>query len=510
MGAPKLMFFELDGATWTVMKPLLEAGELPNLRRLMDRGAHAVLMSEPPTISPKIWTSIFSGKRPEEHGIDFFGASSKMLRSKRVWDILSGKGYKVGTYGSLVTWPPYPINGFMIPSICALGTETFPAEYSFFQEIALSERKKWKNTTGPILAIWDSLALGAKLLSHGVSPGTFMHGASYVFREKLLRYGMLDKYYRKVFLHLEMGTEFLVHLMKKYQPDFCTWHIHTCDSLAHRYWGYYDPEPFEGRIPPGMIKRFGNVIPDSYRKSDIAIGKLLDTLDEKTNVIVVSDHGGEALPEAINPWTAKHNVILDILGLTGKVVVALFGPGVYLNFKEKDLDLMEKTRKILNETVFEDTGEHVFFTKTFDNVLVVTKPNWKMDMEKITDESTISFGEKGTYKISEICTRQKMQMTGKHADAGIIIMAGPDIQKIGEMPQASIYDMTPTILALLGEPIGKDMSPGQPLTHAFDPGFLEKNPVRHVDTYEDGEYAEADEDIDHDKLAERLKHLGYL
>ncbi len=122
----------------------------------------------------------------------------------------------------------------------------------------------------------------------------------------------------------------------------------------------------------------------------------------------------------------------------------------------------------------------------------------------------ISFGEKGTYKISEICTRQKMQMTGKHADAGIIIMAGPDIKTTGEMPQASIYDMTPTILALLGEPIGRDMSPGLPLTHAFEPDFLEKNPVRHIDTYEDGEYVETDEDIDHDKLAERLKHLGYL
>ena len=118
------MLFELDGATWKVMRPLIDRGELPNIKGLMDRGVSGVLMSESPTISPKIWTCIFSGKRPEKHGVDFFGASSKMLRSKRIWDILGGLGYKVGTFGTLVTWPPYPVNGFMIPSICALGTET--------------------------------------------------------------------------------------------------------------------------------------------------------------------------------------------------------------------------------------------------------------------------------------------------------------------------------------------------------------------------------------------------
>jgi len=513
MTAPKLMVFELDGATWDVMNPLLERGELPNIKKIMDRGVHGVLMSESPTISPKIWTSIFSGKRPEKHGIDFFGASAKMLRSKRIWNILEDDGYKVGTFGTLVTWPPTPVNGFMIPSICALGTETYPAEYSFFQEVALSERKKWKNTTGPILALKDSLSMALKLKRHGIRLGTFLDGAAYLLKEKVSRYGLLDRYYRKVFLHLKLSADFLIHLLKAFEPDFCTWHIHSCDSVAHRYWAFHEPEVFGDIVKPEMVKRFKNVIPDSYRESDKAIGQLLPLMSKDTHVIVVSDHGGRALPEAINPYTAKLDRLLDILGITDKVVVALFGPGVYLNFKEKDAELMERTRKVLSEAHLENTGDKIFFIKPFGNTLVVTKPNRRVKVEEVTDESPISFGDRGTYKIKDLFAKQTMQMSGAHADAGIIVMAGPHIKKGFEMTQTSIYDMTPTMLTILGKPVAQDMD-GAVMEQAFEPAYLKElqsNGNDQVETYEDGSYEPAeDEEIDREKLKERLQHLGYL
>lgn len=510
MSVPRLMVIELDGATWTVMKPLLDKGELPNLKKLIDRGASGVLMSDPPTISPKIWTTIFSGKAPEKHGIEFFGASAKMLRSKRIWDILGERGYTVGTFGTLVTWPPHPVNGFMIPSICALGTETFPEHYRFFQEMSLSERKKWKDTHGPILALWESLGLGLKLMSHGTSLRTMVKGAATLVRNKLMKSGMLDRYYRMVFLHLEMATGLLRHLLQKFKPDFCTWHIHTCDSIAHRYWAFHEPEPYEGKVDPKMIERLGHVITDSYRVSDRAIGKILKGIPENTDIIVISDHGGEAMPEAINPYSAKIDVMLDILQLKDKVVVARFGPGVHVKFNEKDRALQDLTQKRLSEARVIETGDPAYFVKPFGNTLVVTKPNERSNVEAIHDDCHVSFGDLGEYKLTDINVKLDMQMSGCHADEGIIIMAGPNIQKGIELPMASVRDITPTLLTLLGEAVGKDMD-GKVIETALEPAFLEEKGVHFIDTYEDGTYDEIeDEEIDHEKLKERLAHLGYL
>ena len=69
--APVLLL-GIDGATRTVMDPLMEQGRLPNFAKLRDRGVYAALATREPTISPIIWTSIATGKVPEKHGIPGF------------------------------------------------------------------------------------------------------------------------------------------------------------------------------------------------------------------------------------------------------------------------------------------------------------------------------------------------------------------------------------------------------------------------------------------------------
>ena len=70
MAKNKTVFIELDGATWGVINPLIQQGKLPNIQQLVKSGASGILMSELPAISPKIWTSIFSGKHHKKTGID--------------------------------------------------------------------------------------------------------------------------------------------------------------------------------------------------------------------------------------------------------------------------------------------------------------------------------------------------------------------------------------------------------------------------------------------------------
>ena len=50
-GSPRVAVIGWDGATWDVIDPLLEAGRLPNLAALLERGTRAELIARPPLLS---------------------------------------------------------------------------------------------------------------------------------------------------------------------------------------------------------------------------------------------------------------------------------------------------------------------------------------------------------------------------------------------------------------------------------------------------------------------------
>ena len=89
----------IDGASWNVMRPLMARGELPNLKRLAGTGVTARFESIRPLFSPAIWTTLATGKMPDEHGIPNFHATRHDLKARRVWDVISEAGETVGVFG---------------------------------------------------------------------------------------------------------------------------------------------------------------------------------------------------------------------------------------------------------------------------------------------------------------------------------------------------------------------------------------------------------------------------
>ncbi len=69
-----------------------------------------------------------------------------------------------------------------------------------------------------------------------------------------------------------------------------------------------------------------------------------------------------------------------------------------------------------------------------------------------------------------------------HTPVGVFVMAGPDVPARLDLGVASVLDVAPTILALFGLPVARDMD-GQPLTQALAPAFLARHPVAWIDTY---------------------------
>ena len=72
----KVLIVGIDGATFDVIEPMQRAGGLRELAALMERGAHAPLLSLEHTWSPAVWTTVATGHLPETHGIRWFQSAA--------------------------------------------------------------------------------------------------------------------------------------------------------------------------------------------------------------------------------------------------------------------------------------------------------------------------------------------------------------------------------------------------------------------------------------------------
>lgn len=415
--AGPILVLGIDGAEWDVMEPLLERGDLPNLRGLIDGGASGRLRSlEPRNWSPVIWTTIATGKRPKEHGITGLvegtrqpgtlatsSFSSNMWRARSLWDIVGGAGLNVGVIGWLVTWPACEVRGFMVSQHAKYiahfgdvgeGKEvTYPPE--LMGRIAPVVRDKESVTEQELARFVDlETELGLSALD-----------------------GMNEKALRAAISGDETVTGVALLLLKDGVPDLTCVYMRGVDDICHKFWFYMDPEtrpPYDptkaGSV--GLEKQaapLGALIEKYYRYTDEQVGRLLDLFPEDATVVVCSDHGFR-------------------------------GPGKW--------------------------GEH---------------PPWRG--------------------------------WDQHSLEGIIILKGPGIEPGVAIEGATVYDVAPTVLALAGVAVGKDM-PGRVLTEALSSRFVESQPVRFVESHETephkGEGEEPIESPVDDMVRERLRALGYI
>ena len=111
----KIIVIGLDGATWELLKPLIEDGELNNLNELINEGIWANLISTFPYTTGPAWTSFSTGKNPGKHGIfDFVTLKegnlvlnkSKDIKCSTLQDILSNNGFNNIIISLPLSFPP--------------------------------------------------------------------------------------------------------------------------------------------------------------------------------------------------------------------------------------------------------------------------------------------------------------------------------------------------------------------------------------------------------------------
>src|SRR5687767_5610836 len=125
MSTRRILLVDIDAATFVLIRPWMERGDLPALGRLMQSGAFGRLQSVPNMVTPAAWTSFATGCNPGKHGIFFFteripGSYEERLvkggtrTGAPLWMLLGREGVRCTVVNVPMTFPADPLNGVMV------------------------------------------------------------------------------------------------------------------------------------------------------------------------------------------------------------------------------------------------------------------------------------------------------------------------------------------------------------------------------------------------------------
>jgi tetratricopeptide (TPR) repeat protein/predicted AlkP superfamily phosphohydrolase/phosphomutase len=129
------------------------------------------------------------------------------------------------------------------------------------------------------------------------------------------------------------------------------------------------------------------------------------------------------------------------------------------------------------------------------NVVVVSDHGFKHGEDRPATDSRVSKGQAADW----------------HDRFGVLVLWGPDIRRGARIEDASVLDVTPTILALYGLPRGEDMD-GRVLEEAIEPAFLAESAPSAIASWESGDRAPSAvvaSSQDPEVMA-KLRALGYI
>lgn len=288
----RVIVLGLDGMEPTVVDRMIDEGALPSFQRLRDGGASGLLRSSRPILSPIIWTTIATGKPPDQHGIGHFVATnpqtgkqlpvtSRMRKVKALWNILSDAGRSVAVVGWWATWPAEPVRGavvsdhtcyhFLFPDGAAGASEatgvTHPPELLDLLKPAIQR----PGDLGP-----DDVAPFVRVTPEELArPFAFDDDLSH-FKWALAT----AQTYRHVGLDL----------WRRERPDVLLVYIEGTDSTSHLFGHLFRAQGLAGELAAQQAK-FGGAVEAMYRFADGVVGDYLAAMDDHTTLIVLSDHG---------------------------------------------------------------------------------------------------------------------------------------------------------------------------------------------------------------------------
>jgi len=502
---PKVILIGLDGATWNEIKPLIAQGKLPNFKYLIDNGVVGTLESIDPPYTPIVWTSIVTGKNPESHGVYGCTWTRHDVKTLTIWDIVEDYGKSIGIFNWCVTWPPRQANGFIVPGPLQGSEETFPPELNFILKIRkISIESQDRNFTYNFA---QKLKLLIKAMQHGMTVSTLGKIFYYIMKRKVTQEDEISEV-RRALVGQHIFTDFYLRLYKDFKPFFSAFYLDGIDVVAHKAWKYYEPEKFKGEIPNS--EKYGKFVPLSYIETDEIIGRILNTIDDETAVVVVSDHGTKSVTAGETIFDITVKTLFPKMGIERERGFYC-DHKAYFSLKESE---EEKILEQLSQVRVGEKGQKIFSISKCDITGLYSLKYKKVDVkESDYNKTSIILGDE-RLNLSEVIRVNDYRISGMHDKYGIFIAYGPIIKQGYEIGKVGITDIVPTLLYYLGMPVGKDMD-GLVKDSLFEKDFNNKR-IQYIGTYDTdkrlNKYVIAGKSKFEapESIKNRLRALGYL
>jgi len=403
----KVLLLGWDAADWKIINKLIDKGEMPALKSMIESGVMGNISTLEPAYSPMLWTTIATGKYPDKHGIlgfseptpDFSSirpVSNSSRKVKALWNILTQNGYKTHVVNWWPSYPAEPVNGIYISNM-------FPKVKS----LNVNDRNLPDDTVHPP----ELQNLFAHFKVHPLELSV-QHIQAFMPEADFSNVKINKKFEGIAKLISEAASTHAAATLALEQEewDFAAVYWDTIDHFCHGFMNFSPPQ-MKG-VSDEDFKKYKNVVDGAYKLMDMMLGRMLQIAGDDCTVILISDHGFQSA------------------------------------------ELRQK------HTPNEPAGP-----------------------------------------------------ANHHRNVGIFCAKGPAIVKDEIIYGASLLDITPTILTLLGLPIGEDMD-GKPLVDILS----SKPEIKTIPSWENvpgdcGMLPDEKRDLDPEHSAEAIKQLielGYI
>ena len=542
MSRQKIAIIGWDSATFDVVLPLAEAGALPNLSRLMARGAWGKLRSTIHPLSPTAWASFMTGTNPGQHGVydfvclgrngQFQVSNGGQVAQPSLWAQLSAHGRRVAVLNVPMTYPPAQVNGYLV---AGMDTPFGARDYTFPRELLA----QIEATAGPYVI--DLPVRGAPWQS--IQQFT-------------------AEYVRKLCASVEQQAEVVRHLATQDDLDFFTAVFTAPDRVQHAL-GHLLAQ---GVTPEDGIGRV-------YQACDAATGRILEALGDDWVVLLMSDHGACAYSQVFEPnaWLQQRHLLTmqpaprwqplaDLMApvqrrvalRTGWVrpprshlerhlsridwsrtqafAVGAFG-SIYVNDRSRfghGRGIVEPGRAV--DALCDEIGKGLLALKDPETSAPMVRAVYRSrdiysgDQARWAPDLLLDVHE--DYFVRNALDHQQgplvvpaaryggrsLAHTGRHTMDGILVAAGVPFQAGANHAPAAIIDLAPTVLYLNGLPVPAAMD-GRPLLDWLEAGYVTQHPVVQQAAADHAAPAEADSAYtvrDAAIVEQHLRSLGYL
>ncbi len=531
----------LDGATFSILDPLMQDGVMPFLAEFVARGVRAELLSTPLPRTAQAWPALATGRSPGNHGVfDFVRvergterptytlATSADLAAETIWSIASRHGRTVAALNFPLMFPPPPVNGLVIPGFVPwrhLRRAVHPPD--------LYERLQAVPGFDP-----QELAL------------------DYDLEKRAIQRLPEDEYEDWIRLHIRREQQWFELARWTLSHDHCDLTavlLDGVDKLQHVCWRFLDPSlapttpsAWERMVRARCLEYFGRL--------DGFLAELVALAGPDARVLFASDHGFGPTHEIFyaNVWLERHGyltwregvpvdrdgmlhaeghrstVVLFDWSRTSACALTPSSNGIFIQVASEPgqpgvpPEEYEGFRHRLVESLLAftdpETGDHVVRRvltreQAFPGTCMGRAPDLTLELR---DHGFISVLR------GEQPLRQRPAILGTHRPAGIFLAGGAGIRSGLQLPPLSIVDVAPTVLHSLGLPRPEDLE-GRLVSEIFDPSFLGAVPTRFgaptplggpADHGHRGGPAAADygelTPEEESQVLERLQALGYL